>query len=61
MIDTAALLVMAMLAGAAPSLAQDAFDAKTVRVIDALNCRLTAPEYNGFAFSISGEDGIGAS
>jgi len=58
MIQAAALPALAMLVAAGPSRAQEAGEA--VSVVDALNCRLTAPQYTGFALSIGGEDGIAA-
>lgn len=62
MIAAAGLLALATFAGPAPSLAQDAGkpDEPPVSLDDALNCRLTAPQYTGFALSISDEDGIAA-
>lgn len=53
--------LLALATPAAPSHAQtgDA-DEAPVDLADALNCRLAVPQYNGFALSISGEDGIAA-
>lgn len=34
------------------------FDPATVRETDAIECRLDAPSYNGFAFAISGEEAL---
>lgn len=36
------------------------FDPATVSAVDAINCYLDAPSYNGFALSVEGEGGIAA-
>jgi len=38
--------------------ADDDFDPTTVSEVDALQCRLDVPSYNGFAFAITGEEQI---
>lgn len=60
MLKRFALLTLAI---ASPVWAQDdneSFDPASVSVTDAINCHLDAPTYNGFAISISGEDGVAA-
>jgi hypothetical protein len=49
-----------VLLGANPASAADEqpFDPAAVSEIDAINCQLDAPTYNGFALSIAGDDGI---
>lgn len=43
-------------ASAAPE--EDGFDPTSISEVDAINCHIDAPEYNGFALAIDGEDGI---
>ncbi|WP_294322658.1 hypothetical protein [uncultured Sphingomonas sp.] len=51
-----AQLSAALIALAAP--AEDDFDPTTISEVDALQCRLDVPSYNGFAFAITGEEQI---
>ena len=55
------LLTIALL-GASPVAAteEEEFDPSTVSEVDAINCDLDAPTYNGFALSIAGDDGLAA-
>lgn len=56
------ILIIALLGSATPALAvedaEEAFDPASVSVVDAINCHLDAPTYNGFALSVAGDDGI---
>ncbi|MFM2370583.1 MAG: hypothetical protein RIS85_305 [Pseudomonadota bacterium] len=56
------ILTIALVALAAPAVAAEeaekAFDPASVSVVDAINCHLDAPTYNGFALSVAGDDGI---
>lgn len=55
----AALLATASLAAAAPlQAAEEPFDPNAVDVVDAIECRLDAPTYNGFALALNGEEKI---
>lgn len=54
------LIVFAILAfncaSAALAQTEDDFDPMTVDVVDAINCRIDAPTYNGFALTLNGSD-----
>lgn len=55
----AAALLAGLACSPAPSAAQaeePAFDPASVDLVDAIECRLEAPVYNGFAWAITGED-----
>lgn len=56
------LLIAALLLSAMPSHAADAddIDPAAVSEVDAINCHLDAPAYNGFALAVTGEDGLAA-
>jgi hypothetical protein len=56
-------IIIAVLASAValPATAEEpAFDPTKIDLVDAINCKLQVPEYNGFAMSISGEESIAA-
>lgn len=55
----ALFLAAALMLMARPAHAQDNedFDPADVSIVDAINCHLDAPTYNGFAFSVGGDDG----
>ncbi|MBC2670322.1 hypothetical protein ACFOON_17240 [Novosphingobium piscinae] len=54
----AALAALLRLATAPAGAAGETFDPARVSEVDAIACHLTAPEYNGFALAVDGEDGI---
>lgn len=50
------LAVLAALSPASAHAAEPEFDPASVDVVDAIECRLEAPAYNGFAWALNGED-----
>lgn len=56
------IFLFIVLFGASPLAAAEErdFDPGTVSEADAINCQLDVPSYNGFALSVSGEDGLAA-
>lgn len=55
-----ALAVLVAVLSVTPPLkaAEEGFDPQSVDVVDAIECRLDAPAYNGFAFALNGEKKI---
>jgi hypothetical protein len=54
-------LFIALFAATPLTAAEDQdFDPATVSEVDAINCHLDAPSYNGFALAVSGEGGLAA-
>jgi hypothetical protein len=53
-------LVAPLLATPLYAAEEEDFDPASVNEVDAINCHLDAPSYNGFAFAISGEEQLAA-
>lgn len=52
------LFIAALLLANPASAAEEDFDPAAVSVIDAINCYLDTPTYNGFAMATMGDDGL---